>query len=127
MRTHNHLLVWWLGIMAFGFCSFSLLVSGKEPLQARLETLDQYSRIQIPITSGSGFRIVSGKKGEVSLTIERVATNALTALPGMVDSRIQKVQVKELGLDRAEITIQFRDSKMESFAYAQGNNLVLDL
>lgn len=124
MRTHFHL-AWWLGLGAICFLSLSAVVSGQEA--PRLETLDQYTRIQIPVSSGSGFRMLSGKAGEVTVVVERVASGVLESLPSLADSRVKQVSVKRLGLDKAEVTVRFNDPQTESFAYNQGNNLVLDL
>ncbi|MGZ3683707.1 MAG: tetratricopeptide repeat protein [Bdellovibrionota bacterium] len=125
MRTHANALAWWLGIGAVCFLSLCAVVNGQE--LPKLETLDQYTRIQIPVTSGSAFRMLSGKTGEVTLVVDRVATGALDSLPRFTDSRIKQVSVKTLGLDKAEVTVRFSDVQTESFAYAQGNNIVLDL
>lgn len=124
MRTHVGL-AWWLGIGAVCFLSISAVVSGQE--SARLESLEQYTRIQIPVTSGSGFRLLSGKGGEATLVVERVATGVLETLPTLRDARVTQVTVKTLGLDKAEVTVHFADAGTESFAYNQGSNLVLDL
>jgi TolA-binding protein len=114
-----------LAVSAVGFLSFSLVVAGQEG--PKLETLDQYTRLQIPITSGSSFRMLSGKSGEVTLVVDRVATGALEALAGLSDSRISGVKVHPVGLDKAEVTVRFQSAQTESFAYQQGNILVLDL
>lgn len=93
----------------------------------KLETMDQYTRLQLPITRGTSFQMHSGKAGEMSLTVDRVATGALESLPALQDSRVSQIRVKKTGLDKAEITVQFRDSNTESFAYQQENTLVVDL
>lgn len=123
MRTHG--VMWWLGIAAICFLSLTAVVSGQDG--AKLETLAQYTRLQIPVTSGTSFRMLSGKSGEVTLMVDRVASGALDSLATFNDSRVQQVQVKNLGLDKAEVTVRFREAATESFAYRQGNVLVLDL
>jgi tetratricopeptide (TPR) repeat protein len=128
MRTHVKTLPRLLSISFAGFLSLTGLSQGQDvPSRARLETLDQYTRLQIPVSAGSGFRMMNGKAGEVTLVIDRVATGALERLPTLTDTRIKRVTVKTLGLDKAEINVRFSDPQTESFAYAQGNNLVLDL
>lgn len=128
MRTHVSACARWLAFSAVFIFSFSAVVSGAElPAGAHLETMDQYTRLQIPFAGGSAFRMMNGKPGEVTLTVDRVATSALERLPTFTDARISRVTVKTLGLDKAEITVHFAEAQTESFAYAQGTNLVLDL
>jgi tetratricopeptide (TPR) repeat protein len=124
MRTHISI-AWWLGIGTVCLLSLSAVVNGQE--LPRIESLEQLTRIQIPVTSGSGFHLLSGKSGEVTLVVERVATGAMETLPKLADSRVKQVTVKTLGLDKAEVTVHFTDAATESFAYNQGSNLVLDL
>jgi tetratricopeptide (TPR) repeat protein len=103
----------------------STVAYGLEP--PRLETLEQLTRIQIPVTSGSGFHLLNGKAGEVTLVVERVGSGITESLAKLKDERVKDVTVKTVGLDSAEVTVHFLDPKTESFAYNQGNNLVLDL
>jgi tetratricopeptide (TPR) repeat protein len=93
----------------------------------KLESLGQYTRLQIPVTSGTTFRLLSAKGGEATLVVDRVATGALEGLASLSDGRVKEVRAKALGLDKAEITVRFQDPATESFAYQQGNTLVLDL
>ncbi len=119
------MIAWWIGIISTYIFWLSAAIAGQEG--SRLETLDQYTRLQIPITSGTTFRILSGKSGEVTLMLDRVAAGALEALAKLTDSRVREVRVKAVGLDKAEITVFFLDAATESFAYQQENKLILDL
>ena len=98
---------------------------GKEA--PKLESMDQLTRIQIPITSGSSFRMLTGKAGELTLVVDRVTTSDLAGLQALSDKRVEKMAVRPIGLDKAEIEVRFRESGTESFAYQQGNTLVVDL
>src|SRR5262245_38038117 len=101
MRTRVETLARRIGFGLICLLSSSPMVSGQDG--PRLETLDQYTRLQIPVTSGSSFRMLSGKAGEVTLVVDRVATGALEALASVRDARVEKVSVRGLGLDKAEI------------------------
>jgi tetratricopeptide (TPR) repeat protein len=128
MRTHVKALEKWLGIGALSILSSSAVVSAAGSFSgAYLETMDQYTRIQIPVSTGSSFKMMNGRAGEVTLVVDRVATGATDRLPTFTDPLIKQVTVKTLGLDKVEVTVHFSDSQTESFAYAQGSNLVLDL
>jgi tetratricopeptide (TPR) repeat protein len=94
---------------------------------ARLETLEQYTRLQLPALGGTTFHVLTGKPGEAILVLDRVASGALEGVASWSDSRIESVQVKQTGLDRAEITVHFRDPATETFAYLQGGKVVLDV
>ena len=118
MRTRG--VFWWLTAAVI-----SVSAHGKE--SPKLETMDQLTRIQIPITGGSSFRMLTGKSGELTLVVDRVSISDLAGLQGLSDKRVEKVSVKQLGLDKAEIGLSFREQGTESFAYQQGNNLVVDL
>lgn len=119
MRTH---ITWRL--VATIFTVAPAAFAGTKP---SLESMDQLTRIQIPITSGSSFRMLTGKAGELTLVVDRVTTSDLTALQGLSDKRVEKMAVRPVGLDKAEIEVRFRQSGTESFAYQQGNTLVVDL
>lgn len=120
MRTE---FTWWIAI--FLFFSFAAISSAEEaPL---LQTLDQYTRLQIPVTTGSSFRLLNGNPAETKLIVDRLRPEALAALKGAADRRVKSVQVTTTGLDKAEITIQFREEGTDAFAYMQGSKLVLDL
>jgi tetratricopeptide (TPR) repeat protein len=92
-----------------------------------IETLGQLTRLQIPVTNGSSFRMLSGKGGELTLVLDRVTTAALDPLTSLSDSRVQKISVRAIGLDKAEVVVRFQEAGTESFAYQQGTNLVVDL
>ena len=94
---------------------------------ASLQTLDQYTRIQIPVTTGTSFRLLNGNPSETKLVVERVRTEQLATAAAWQDSRVASVNVNPVGLDKAEITIRYRETGTEAFAYLQGTNLVLDL
>ncbi len=121
MRTHAW--IWWLATICF--FSYTVVVLAQE--QPRLDTLDQLTRLQIPVTTGSTFRMLTGKGGELTLVVDRVTASALQPLSALNDTRVQKISVKPLGLDKAEVLVQFQDPGTESFAYQQGNTLVVDL
>jgi len=71
--------------------------------------------------------MLSGKGGELTLVVDRVTVSALEPLATLSDSRVLKVAVRPLGLDKAEIVVHFREAGTESFAYQQGTSLVVDL
>lgn len=124
MRTHAITL--WLATTCF-VSHIDTVSAQASPRAPRLSTLDQLTRLQIPVTSGSSFRMLSGKKGELTLVVDRVTADELAPLASLSDSRVRKVGVRALGLDRAEIEVTFHDASTESFAYQQGDNLVVDL
>jgi TolA-binding protein len=95
--------------------------------EAQFQTLDQYTRIQIPVTGASTYRLISGKDGEASLTLDRIQMSWIQSLNSSSDARLQKIQVMPVGLDKAEIKFKFADSNTESFAYLQGGKLVIDI
>lgn len=105
--------------------------AGSAPLyaaeSARFQTLEQYTRLQIPASSGATFRLMNSGNGAATLIVDRVAPGTLDALPSWNDSRVAAVDVKPLGLDRAELTIRFKAADTDSFAYHQGGMVVLDL
>lgn len=119
-RTRKFIAKWW-----FTATLISGTALGKE--MPKLETLDQLTRIQIPITGGSTFRMLTGKPGELTLVVDRVTTSDLAALASLSDKRVEKMAVRPLGLDKAEIEVRYREGGTESFAYQQGNSLVVDL
>lgn len=95
--------------------------------EAQFQTLDQYTRIQIPVTGASTYRLVSGKNGETTVVIDRVSPTWLQSLQSIRDNRVKGAKVQSVGLDRVELQLQFHDSNTESFAYLQGGKLVLDI
>ncbi|MGZ3695962.1 MAG: tetratricopeptide repeat protein, partial [Bdellovibrionota bacterium] len=120
MRT---VFTWWIAI--FICFSFAALASAQDsPL---FQTLDQYTRIQIPVTGGSSFRLLNGNPAETKLIVDRMKPEALESLKNVNDRRVKSVTVSPTGLDKAEITVRFQESGTEAFAYMQGANLVLDL
>lgn len=120
MRTE---FTWWLAI--FLCFSFAAIASAADaPL---FQTLDQYTRIQIPVTTGSSFRLLNGNPAETKLIVDRMRPEALNGVTSWSDQRVKSVQVSATGLDKAELTIRFRENGTEAFAYMQGSNLVLDL
>jgi len=121
MRTRA--LSWWIATICF-FSSFTFALAQEAP---KLDTLGQLTRLQIPVINGSTFRMLSGKSGELTLVIDRVVPSSLDALSALSDNRVEKISVRPLGLDKAEVVLRFRDAGTESFAYQQGNSLVVDL
>lgn len=118
MRTRIELIV---GLL---FCSALTAVAQDGPL---FQTLDQYTRLQIPVTSGTSFRLLNANPLETKLIVERVRNEQLSATGAWKDHRVASVVVHPVGLDKAELTIRFKEAGTEAFAYLQGNNLVLDL
>lgn len=120
MRTE---FTWWIAII---LCfSFAALASAAEGPQ--FQTLEQYTRIQIPVTGGTSFRLLGGNGTETKLIVDRTRPEQLSQLQSWSDKRVKSVRVASTGLDKAEITIQFQEGGTEAFAYTQGSNLVLDL
>lgn len=115
-------LTWWVAAI----CVFQIHAAAGQD-GPELQSLDQLTRLQIPVTSGSGFRLLGGKSGEITLIVDRVEASGLEPLNSLSDGRVEKVSVRSLGLDRAEITVRLREASTESFAYRQGNKLVVDL
>jgi tetratricopeptide (TPR) repeat protein len=108
---------------------FSLFLSPVLALanEAQFQTLDQYTRIQIPVTGATTYRLVTGRDGEASLTLDRIQTSWIQSLNSSSDARLEKIQVHPVGLDKAEIKLKFADPNTESFAYLQGGKLVIDI
>jgi tetratricopeptide (TPR) repeat protein len=96
---------------------------GDEP---KFQSLEQYTRIQIPLSSGASFRLVNGP-GEATVTLDRVRPETVSSSAQWSDSRVSSVSAKALGLDKVEMKLKFHSSAVESFAYMQGGNLVVDL
>ncbi len=95
--------------------------------EAQFQTLDQYTRIQIPVTGASTYRMISGQNGETTVVIDRVSPTWLQGLNSAQDNRVKGAKVQAVGLDKVELQLQFQDSNTESFAYLQGGKLVLDI
>lgn len=92
----------------------------------RLQTLNAYTRIQVPIGSGASFHLINGN-GETKIVVDRVRPAALQALSGLSDKRVAAVSVVAQGLDKAEVALRLQDPGIQSFAYIQGQFLVVDL
>jgi tetratricopeptide (TPR) repeat protein len=109
------------------FVSFLFRLEPAAADSPRFQTMDQYTRIQIPASAGSTFRLVSGKSGEVSVILDRVRPDSIVGTSGWGDGRVRGVQVKPLGLDKVELVVNLIEAGTESFAYLQGSTFVLDL
>src|SRR5690606_3783966 len=107
-RMRTHAFTRWLATICFFSCA--AVAVGQAGPRPQLQTLDQLTRLHIPITSGSSFRMLSGKNGEVTLIIDRVVAAELASLAQLSYSRVEKVSVRALGLDRSEVEVRFRDS-----------------
>ncbi|RZA07113.1 MAG: tetratricopeptide repeat protein [Proteobacteria bacterium] len=94
---------------------------------ARFQSLEQYTRLQIPASNGSTFRLTNGTNGTATLLIDHVRPGVMDALTSWTDDRVASVSVKSIGVDQAEVTIQFKNAATDSFAYHQGGQVVLDL
>lgn len=114
---------WW--ILIIGFAVAGIRAQAEEA--ARFQSMDQYTRIQIPAATGSTFRLINGNGGEATVVLDRVRPGSLGAATGWSDSRVKAVSVSSLSLDKVEIRVQFQDKNTEAFAYLQGGTLVLDL
>lgn len=123
MRTRNEL-TWWIVIVC-SFC-FAFAAAAADG-GASIQTLEQYTRIQLPVTGGTSFRLNSRQGVEAKLTIDRIRVNELERAKLWSDARVESVSVQPLGIDSAEVTIRFREGSTESFAYLQGHTLVIDL
>jgi tetratricopeptide (TPR) repeat protein len=95
--------------------------------EAQFQSLDQYTRIQIPVTGASTYRMISGKTGETTVSIDRISPTWLQSLQSATDGRVKGVKVISTGLDRVDLQLQFATPNTESFAYLQGGKLVLDI
>ena len=127
MRTprHKNLFVYLATGLAAVSISFAAMAAGEAA--ARFQSLEQYTRLQIPATNGSTFRLSNGTNGTATLVIDQIRPGSLDGLARWTDARVAAVDVKSLGIDRAEVTIHFKDAATDSFAYHQGGNVVLDL
>jgi tetratricopeptide (TPR) repeat protein len=94
--------------------------------EPKLQTLSAYTRIQIPVSNASNFRVVNGN-GEARITIDRIRSTSLHSLIGKTDRRIADIKVTPQGLDKLELFLRFQEPDTQSFAYIQGNSLVVDL
>lgn len=129
MQT-RYTLSWLIGLVG---CLGIMLQNSAHAIEAplsspKLQTLDQLSRLQIPVNNASTFRMVRGS-GETTIVLERVSAAQLASLKSLSDQRVAGLSVKAVGLDSAEIQLSFREQGTESFAYLQGTPpvLVVDL
>jgi tetratricopeptide (TPR) repeat protein len=113
----------WL-MMLVGFLTAVAAVASETP---KLQSMDQYTRIQIPVAAGSTFRLINGQNGEATLVVDRIRPGALDAVKSWQDSRLRGVALNPVGLDTVELKLQFKSSATESFAYLQGGMVVVDL
>src|SRR5262245_24368106 len=113
MRTD---FTWWIAIILF----FSLAAWSSAGEAPTFQTLDQYTRTQLPVTTGTAFRLLNSNPGEAKLIVDRMRPEQLTALQTWKDKRVKSIQVNPTGLDKAEITVRFQQAGTDSFAYTQG-------
>lgn len=124
MRTRYTLasMFWVLGLLG-------PIASAEPQQQAVLQSLSAYTRIQVPVSGATSFRLVGGKGDEARLVIDRAKASQFSALAGLSDKRISGISVNPTGLDKVELTIKFHEPGIQSFAYLQGQppTLVVDL
>lgn len=104
---------------------FSLHAAAAEA--PKFQSLDQYTRIQIPASPSSSFRLVNGSGNEATVVVDRVKPGTLDNLSSWTDGRVKAVNASQLGLDKVELKVSFQQPGTESFAYLQGGTLVVDL
>lgn len=110
-----------------GLVGFLVGIPGLLAAEApKFQSMDQYTRLQIPTSAGSTFSLVNGS-GEASILLDRVRPGALASMASWNDSRIKSLTVSPVGLDKVELKVKFQDNGIESFAYLQGGILVVDL
>lgn len=93
----------------------------------KFQSLEQYTRIQIPSANGSTYSLVSGKDGEASIILDRIRPSALDPLLSSSDARVKSISINQLATDKVEIKVNFKEPGTEAFAYLQGGTLVVDL
>lgn len=94
--------------------------------EAKFQSMEQYTRIQIPVITGSSFRFLSDA-GEATIQLDRVKNDTNPPVAAWSDARVASVSYQASGLDKAELRVKFSIPGAESFAYMQGENLVLDI
>jgi TolA-binding protein len=109
----------------FALIGFSLNAAAAEA--PKFQSLDQYTRIQIPASPSSSFRLVNGSGTEAVVVVDRVKPGTLDNLSSWTDGRVKAVSASQLGLDKVELKVSFQQGGTESFAYLQGGTLVVDL
>lgn len=109
------------------FALFILASNAAAAEAPKFQSLDQYTRIQIPASPSSSFRLVNGSGSEAVVVVDRVKPGTLDNLAGWADGRVKGVSASQLGLDKVELKVSFQQPGTESFAYLQGGTLVVDL
>lgn len=109
------------------FALFIFAVNAGAAEAPKFQSLDQYTRIQIPASPSSSFRLVNGSSHEAVVVVDRVKPGTLESLAAWTDGRVKAVSASQLGLDKVELTVSFQQPGTESFAYLQGGTLVVDL
>ena len=95
----------------------------------RLQTLEKYSRIELPVSESSKFKFEKLKNGEALIQLEDVQAGSLDSLRDLRDERISEIDVLSPKHDHASIHIQFTDRKTDAFAYFQANppKVIIDI
>jgi TolA-binding protein len=109
------------------FALFAFAATAGAADAPKFQSLDQYTRIQIPASPGSSFQLINGSGDEAVVVVDRVKPGALDNLAGWADGRVKAVSASQLGLDKVELKVSFQQPGTESFAYLQGGTLVVDL
>ncbi len=96
-------------------------------VEPKFQTLEQYTRLQLPVAGGSTFSLLNGGTDNAILTLDRVRPGALEAIKSWRDDRVKSVEIIPQGLDKVQIQVNFHKTGTDSFAYMQGGMLVMDL
>lgn len=87
---------------------------------AEIKTLENYSRLVLPVAAGANFQ-VSGGDGDIRLDIDHTKISAMGALSALQDKRIAAVSTETRALDKARVNIRLGRTDQEFFAYYQAS------
>ena len=79
-------LSWLIGLVG---CLHAAIASAEvAPTAPKIQTLDQYTRIQIPVANASTFRLIRGSGADSTIVLERISLSQLAALKSLSDKRV---------------------------------------